>query len=347
VIVPRDDIHRILCIKPRGIGDIVLSTIILDSLMAWYPSATIDFLTERFAVEAVAHLPQVRRALCIEKGESVIGVLRKVRRERYDLVIDLWSNPRSAQVTFFSGARYRAGYAYRGRRYAYNCPGTADRGNHHSAEHNLELLAPLGVPVVSKRLHFHVLPEHRAAAQTWVKENFGDRPIVAIVPSGGWASKRCEPEQWKTILRRFRDWGEPGLLVLWGPGDEPDVEIIRAGQTQNVAVAPPTSVQQLAGFLSCCTLVVANDSGPMHIAAALGVPTIGVFGPTDPLRHGPYGPHGAYVIKEDLHCIRCNLLKCPYGHECMTQLPLDQLFRHVETLAGSRLRTSPRDTAHG
>jgi ADP-heptose:LPS heptosyltransferase len=324
------DVHHILCIKPRGIGDIVLSTIILDNLSAFFHDATIDYLTEGFAADAVRDLPQVHEVIEMGKGTSLLTVVRAVRKRRYDLVIDLWSNPRTAQITFLSGARYRVGFSYRGRRYAYNLPGTAERGRHHSAEHNLELLIPLGVPVVSRRIQYVVRPEEIQRARGWCEEHFGDRPIIGLVPSGGWASKRCEASTWIAVGRALRQRYDPAFLVLWGPGDETDAAAIVSGL--GATLAPPTSVRAMAAFLRTCALVIANDSGPMHVAAALLVPTIGIFGPTDPALHGPYGSRSAVVIKRDLHCIICNALVCPYGHECMLQLPVGDLCARVEEL---------------
>ncbi|MDR3667581.1 MAG: glycosyltransferase family 9 protein, partial [Ignavibacteriaceae bacterium] len=78
-----------------------------------------------------------------------------------------------------------------------------------------------------------------------------------------------------------------------------------------------------------------NDSGPMHISAALGRRTLGIFGPTDPQSHGPYSPISGYVIKEDLFCIICNKLKCPYGHECMLELPIDKVLEKAAILLDS------------
>lgn len=339
--IPREEIRRILCIKPRGIGDIVLSTIVLESLAAAYPSAVIDYLTEDFAADAVRNTPLVNDVVGIKTRESVLRTAWRVRKRRYDLVIDLWSNPRSAQITLLSGARYRVGYAYRGRKYAYNILGTGERGDHHSAEHNLQLLKPLGIEVVSRRIHFSTLPEDDAAATQWIFARFGRRPVIGIVPSGGWPSKRCPPATWIAICQGLMQRYHPAFLVLWGPGDENDAAAISKGAGLDIALAPPTPVRLMAAFLKMCTLVIANDSGPMHIAAALDVPTIGIFGPTDPGKHGPLGPNAGFVIKTDLHCSVCNKLECPYGHECMTQLPVEALLAKAEALAGSRLRINP------
>lgn len=92
---------KILCIKPRGIGDIVLSTIVLDNLHNHFPKAKIDYLTEHFAKYSVANNPLVNKVLTMHKTEFVAKVAWRVRKEKYNLIIDLWSNPRSAQITFY------------------------------------------------------------------------------------------------------------------------------------------------------------------------------------------------------------------------------------------------------
>ena len=93
----------------------------------------------------------------------------------------------------------------------------------------------------------------------------------------------------------------------------------------------------MGGFIKNCSIVLANDSGPMHIAAALNIPTLGIFGPTNPKAHGPYSENSSYVIKEDLFCIICNLLECPYHHECMLQLPVDNVLNKIEKIGSNLL----------
>jgi ADP-heptose:LPS heptosyltransferase len=340
VNIPRDHIRRILCIKPRGIGDIVLSTIVLENLASAFPGARVDYLVEEFARPAVQYHPLVSGVLTMAPREFVLSVAFRVRRERYDLLLDFWSNPRTAQISLLSGVRHRVGYGYRGRRYAYTIRGTSTRGDHHAAEHNLELLRALGIPIVSRRIAWHVTEEMKRRAQTWLRETWPEqKPVVGIVPSGGWPSKRCDVTTWAAICRELGRTYACRFLVLWGPGDEKDARGLRDMLGDAVTLAPPTGVAELGGFLQECAVVIANDSGPMHIAAAIGVPTIGIFGPTDPARHGPYGPSCGTVSKADLHCIICNKLECPYGHECMKQLSIEDLLAQVETLAGKRLHS--------
>jgi len=331
--INQSEIKKILCIKPRGIGDIVLSTIILDNLIAHYPNAKIDYLTEHFAKYSVKNNPLVNKVLTMHKTEFFLKVAWRIRKEKYDMVIDLWSNPRSAQITFLSGVKYRVGYAYRGRKYAYNILGTSNKGDHHSAEHNLELLQPLGAKIVSKKIHFAIGTIEKFFADEFFTENKLDvQKVFGIIPSGGWDSKRCDKEKWVEICNESVKNFNCKILVLWGPGDEIDAKFIKANLGENCFLAPKSSLPQMAAMISKCNLVIANDSGPMHISAALAIPTIGIFGPTNPKAHGPYSPNSDYIIKKDLDCIICNKLVCPFQHECMTQLDVKLIIVKIKAL---------------
>ena len=107
-------------------------------------------------------------------------------------------------IYFPSGVKYRAGYAYRGRKYAYNILAQSGRGAHHSAEHNLELLKALGVPVISKKIHYYVSESNNNSGKEFIKTNFPANTIITgIIPSGGWESKRCDAVKWVEICRIF------------------------------------------------------------------------------------------------------------------------------------------------
>ena len=330
-----DKIKKILCIKPRGIGDIVLSTIILDNLKSYFPDVKIDYLTETFAKDAVEDNPAVNNVLTMERTEFPLKVAWKIRKEKYNLILDLWSNPRSAQITFLSGVKYRVGYNYRGRRYAYNILATSERGAHHSAEHNLELLNAIEVPIVSKKISYYLKEENFIFGKEFIKHNFSDdETIIGIIPSGGWQSKRCDASKWVDICSAISAKMKAKFLILWGPGDEKDANYLKNHLEDKCILSPETTVKQMAGLIKNCNVVIANDSGPMHISAALNVPTLGLFGPTNPLGHGPYSDKSDYIIRKDLFCINCNKQNCPYHHECFIDMPVQDIVSKVETLLG-------------
>lgn len=333
--INKTEIKKILCIKPRGIGDIVLSTIVLENLESHFPSAEIHYLTESFAKDAVLNNPMVSKAHTMEEKEFVIKVANRLRKEHFNLIFDLWSNPRSAQITFLTGAKYRVGFAYRGRKYAYNLLAESGRGKSHSAEHNLNLLKVVDVPIISKNIHYYVGENEKHFADKFFKDKFSffDN-IIGIIPSGGWESKRCDAAKWVEICEALKKIFNYKFLILWGPGDENDATFIKTKLGDDCTLALQSSVAELAGLINKCSLIIANDSGPMHISAALGIPTLGIFGPTDPEKHGPYSANSDYIIKKDLHCIICNKLICPFNHECMLDLSVSEIAEKTKRLLG-------------
>jgi len=319
---------------------VVLSTILIDNLKAHFKNVMIDYLTEPFAKPAVEHLPLVNKVLTMKRNEFPVKTALMIRKEKYDLLIDSWVNPRTALISFLSGVKYRVGFAYRGRQYAYNILATSSRGSdHHSAEHNLELLKPLGIPTVSKKIQFNI-PDKEIKSADGFSNQFlpKDKVVIGILPAGSWPSKKFDKERWVDICRIIKNKYNVVFLLLWGPGDKGDAEFIQKYFPYDTVMIPDTDLILMAAFMKQCAIIIANDSGPMHIAAALGIPVLGIFGPTDPKGHGPYSPDSGYVLKEDLFCIICNKLECPYNHECMTELSDDKIIAEFEKI-GSKILT--------
>jgi len=328
------EIKNILCIKPRGIGDIILSTIVLENLQASFPHAEIHYLTEEFARRAVENNPLVTKILTFKKNDFVLSIIKKVRKEKYDLVLDFWSNPKTAQITFFSGAKYCAGYEKRGRKYAYNFIGKPGSMGKHAADDNLVLLNTLDIPIISKKIIYNTTNEEKSFAEIFFKNNSkkNDELLIAIIPSGGWESKRCDAVKWIEICNEIQKNIQAEFIILWGPGDEADAQTILAKLKPTPLIIPKTNFGRLAGFIEKCNLIIANDSGPMHVAAALGIPTLGIFGPTDPQAHHPYSKNSSFVIHSELDCIMCTKLTCPFNHECMLELPTEKIVEELKTL---------------
>jgi len=331
----RTTVRRILIIKLRAVGDVVLSTIVLKNLRDAFAGVSIEFLTERGGAGILEGNPFLDRIVVYDRERMSGGeLIRAVRGGRYDLVIDLFGNPRTALLTRLSGAKYRVGYRFRGRTYAYNFRIEPRGATVHNTQFNLDALERIGVPVVDRSLH--IVPGADAEGRIeefWNKTVPTEKHVVALHSGGGWGSKRWGVDHFAELADALQARFGPLILLPWGPGEERDVEKMRTTMKSPSIVPPPTTLLELAALLRRCTLMVSNDSGPMHIAAAMGTPVVGIFGPTNPQLQGPYGTRTVTVRNESLSCLGCNLVACPIGNPCMKELPVQAVLTAIENLS--------------
>jgi len=333
--IEKGKIKRILCIKLRGIGDVILSTVVFDNLLKEFPLAKIDYLTEPPGKAALEKLSFINEILIYNKEETFAGVktIAKVFFNKYDLVLDFYSNPRTAAITCFSGAKYRAGFPYRGRTYAYNLLGPAERNKFHAAQLHIEFLNSIGIKTESSNLHFGLDKKEIAFAQDFFDKNFSVNDFVVVLsPSGGWDSKKCDASKFAEIGDTLYETYHAKFLIVWGPEDYHDALAIQKIMKHPSLLAPNTTIREGAALMRVAKLVIANDSGPMHISTAIGTPTLSLHGPTDPNLQGPFGDKHAWIRLEELDCIGCNLLICPRKHECFLNLPTEKIIEKVAQL---------------
>ena len=318
--------------KLGGLGDVFLSTIVLDSLLGYFKSATLDYFVEEAGKAAISDDARVHSIFVLDKKRmNPVAVMRAIRRHRYDMVIDLFGNPRSAILTFFSGATYRVGLDYGWRKHLYSIVGQASRENLHGAEVNLQVLAAMQIPRRATMLSFRLSSQDVAYAEDfWQRRELHGKFVLGVLPAGSWPSKRCEPFKLAEIASAIASRYNAEILVVWGPSDESDaLEIERRAKTP-VILAPRASLTQNVALLSRCRAIIANDSGPMHIASSFRVPILCIYGPTNP--EGPYGGIHGWVRNEGLECLVCNRLHCPIQHQCMTELPIHRVMAAFEEM---------------
>lgn len=318
---------RILVIKLRALGDVVLSTIVLNNLRAAYPGAEIDVLTEPPADQAIAGHPSGARPLVFRpKKDSPLPFFWKLYHARYDLVIDLFCNPRSAQMAFATRAPLRVGYPFRGRAWAYNSHVVTRAAHVHNTEFNLDALRHIGVPIVDKTVTIAVPPETRAWARDLLAPlRASGKPIVALNPGCSAPARRWGLEHFAQLADRLHESHHAAALVLWGPGEEDDAKRVQELARHGAMMPPRTNIKQLAALLAECDGLVSNDTGPMHIGAAAGIPVLCINGPTNPLLQGPYNERSGFVRLEGLDCLACNLVVCKIGNMCMRDLDVDRV----------------------
>lgn len=327
-------ISSVLLIKPRAIGDVLLSTPVIRNLKGTFPHLQIDFLTEQFAADVLIGNVNLREVLTFNKKEdSTLSIIRKVREKNYDLLIDLFGNPRTALITRLSGAKRRVGFPFRGRAYAYTDHVKPRGGEVHNVDFNLDVLRHFGIPIVATMPDFPISNNHREFTAGWLTEKgIAGKRFIGINASGGWYTKKWNPESFAALADRIARQDGLTPLFFWGPGERDDVKAIQAMMNEENYIIPKTSLKEMGAFLESCSYLVSNDSGPMHIAAALGVPTLGIFGPTNPYLQGPYGEGQRWVRHELLDCLACNLTECPIGNICMKDLAVDTVYSAFQQL---------------
>lgn len=334
-------VNRILVLKLRAVGDVLLSTIVLRNLRRWQPGAQLDFLTEPPALDVVSRHPDVNEVLCYDRTrESGVALIRRVRHRKYDLVIDLFGNPRTALITRLSGAEWRVGYRFRGRAYAYNRIVTPRGGEVHNTQFNLDALEHIGVAIVDRNLYFPIASEEaKVAEELLAAARIRNGPVIALNTGGGWYTKRWPLDRFAALADRLVEAYDASIVLPWGPGQREEVETVRAGMKHRASIPPPTTLGQLGALLKRMSLVISNDSGPMHLAAAVGTTVLGIFGPTNPALQGPYGPGHAVIRNESVSCLGCNLTACPIHHPCMKELPVEAVYQAAAALLNT-IRTS-------
>ncbi|MBI2427759.1 MAG: glycosyltransferase family 9 protein [Ignavibacteriales bacterium] len=318
----------VLIIKPRAIGDVLLSTPVITNLKRTFPNIAIDFLCEGFASDVVMGNEDIREVIPFnKKNDPTLSLVSLIRRKKYDIVVDLFCNPRTALITYFSGAKYRIGFPFRGRKYAYNIKITPRGGEVHNVDFNLDVLRYFNIPITDSTPVFPLSDEsERFAGQWFSDQNFQQRVTVGINASGGWYTKKWKSDSFSKLADRIYVGKGWNIVFFWGPGEMDEVMNIQNRMQSPSTLIPLTSLKEMGALLQRCQYLVSNDSGPMHIAASLGIPTLGIFGPTNPLLQGPYGAKNLWVRHEELDCLECNLTECPIGNVCMTELSVDIVY---------------------
>jgi heptosyltransferase I len=337
--VLKSEPKNILLIKPSSLGDVVHALPVLNLLRRRFAGAKITWLLSRACAGLLEGHPQLDEIMLFDRkrlGQAwrswrALGELREFARDlrgrRFDLVVDLQGLLRSGWMAWRSGAAARAGFANarEGAWLFYNLRVPIETIEQHAVDRYLHVAEALGCGREPVESRFHVTAEDRAAVADMVER--AERYAV-VLPGANWSTKRWPAERFAELIALMR--GRYGLkAVVAGAADA--VELApKLGADINLAGR--TSLRQLVALLERASLVVANDSGPMHIAAALGRPLVAIFGPTNPVRTGPYGRMDC-VVRANVDCAPCYSRKCSHVN-CMQRLEAAEVMKTVERQIG-------------
>ena len=311
------------------IGDGVMTTPALAGLRAAYPGARIVLLARPLVAELFRHHPDLDEVMVYERPgrhEGAVGRIRlasELRRRRFDAALLLQNAFDAALIAFLARIPERAGYPTDGRRVLLSLPLPMPRDilERHEVEYYLCLLDGLGVPRPGRTvLKLFVTDEERAAMAGRLASLGIDRdaPVLAVNPGAAYgSSKRWYPDRFAAVADALsEEWGAR-VVVIGSAAEAPLAGDIQASMRKNaVNLAGKTTVREMMALLSLSSFLVTNDSGPMHVGAAFGVPLVAVFGPTDWRRTSPWSDR-ARVVRVGMDCSPCRRRECDRGHECM------------------------------
>lgn len=350
----RDRPRRILCIKLKHIGDVLLTTPAIRAIRRAWPESRIAALVPRGTEEVLLGNPDLDDLLVFDRGGGVTGSLRTVmavRRYRPDLVLELGQGDREAVLGWLSGARWRAGYSPKNsggwRRVLLNRM-IAWNGRQHVIEANLELVRACGIPAEASSPVLVVQPEVRTRMASRLQSGGlrPDQPLVVVHPVSRWLFKAWPGPGCAEVIDHLVRQAKVAVAVTSGPGPS-EVEAARRILTR---VAVPvidlvgqTTLPELAAVLERAQLFVGVDSAPMHMAAALGIPVVALFGPSGEHNWGPSGP-GHVVVTQDLLCRPCGQDGClgTKRSDCLEAISSQAVIRAIESLLPRRAAVAGR-----
>lgn len=283
---------RLLVVRLGSMGDIVHALPAVAALRAAHPTAQLDWVVERKWLDLLAGCPAISQVIPQDRGlRASLRLVRELRARRYDVAVDFQGLYKSAALAFFSGARGRLGFAATHAREGGAANFYTQRvtpAGAHVVDMNLSLARAAGAAESPAQFPLHI----KGDADVWLDRQLAARRLAdfyVLCPGGGWRSKCWPAEQYGHLHRRLAERHGWRGVVTYGPGERALAEAARlvAGEPEPFVLG--TDVAQLMALLRRAKFVVAADTGPLHLAAALGTPVVGLFGPTDPQRNGPYG----------------------------------------------------------
>jgi heptosyltransferase-1 len=331
---------KALVVRLSSIGDVIHTLPALAALhghgwgVAWLVEPASRTLLEGHPmIERLAVLPAARSF----RLSSATKALRPLREEPRDVALDFQGLWKSAFWARRSGARRVIGFDAPWRRERLSALLLKERvelstDQPHVIDKNLALLRSVGIDAVGSR-EFPLPPAALRSAA--VDEALEARVLLGFVvlnPGGGWASKLWPPEGYAVVARGLRDRGFKSL-VTWGPGEERLAERIVAASNGAAERCFPTTLLELAVLFRKARLVVAGDTGPLHLACAVGAPVVGIYGPTDPARNGPFSPRDVVVRRTPL-CSPCHRRACRIHDGVMQAITPEEVLRAVDARLG-------------
>jgi heptosyltransferase-2 len=354
-MIPRFAMTRkILYFSPSWLGDAVMAEPTLAALHEAFPRAEIAVLARRSVAGLYGgggrseHVIRYDRQDGLARPLGYVDLIRRLRAFGADVALVLPRSFGAAWTALLSDAPQRVGFRASGRNLLLTDPLPRDPRllSAHRVHYFQHLLTGLGLaPPAPRAPRLAVADADRERAEALLG-GLARRPaaeLVALVPGAQYGSAKQWPEErFAELAKKLQSRRDVGVVLLGGPGDRDVADRIRheIGGDAVLDLTGRTSIPELAALLARCAIAISNDTGAMHVAAAVGTPVVAIFGSTDPVTTSPYGENHV-IVREEVECAPCLLRTCPIDHRCMVRIGVDRVLAAAESLldAGENAET--------
>ena len=357
----KTDIPKILLIKLGAVGDLVLASSFFDQLRKNFPHSEIDLVVGRSSYSAVEHNPNINRFLLADdyvlyhgglflRSLECLRLIHKLRQESYDMAFVLHRAWPFNLLAYLVNIPVRIGFG-RGHEGMFLTHPTLVHPIQNERESYLDLLRTIDIPAAYKKTYYYLSNEEKGFLKLFLEryEINLEEKIIILAPGGGdnakstMATKRWPVENYISLIKRFQKKYSCRIVLAGGPGDrEITDKIIRSCPSS--LDATDLSFGDMASLFRRCSLFVGNDSAPNHIAASMGIPCIGIWGPTDPRQWAPPDKNSHIIIHEGIECHPCfkdgRFPDCTHI-KCMTSITVDDVWNRVKLILPGKTKLVP------
>ena len=324
--------QKILLIRLSSLGDIVLTTPAIRAVRAHFRDAYIAMLVAKQSAEILRENPYLDEIITFDRRakdkdtREMLRIIRLLRERRFTLAIDLQRKFRTGLLMAFSGAPERIG---KGR---FCTVRVQEQENKHATTHYFDVLHAAGIPAEDQRLELFLSESERfAAAQRFDTAGVSDEQLkIGFFPGAGWKLREWMPERFAEIGDRLVQHFNANVLIFGGQKEAALVQTVaNLMDAEAITFAGNLQIRQLTACIEKCDLFLTNDTGPMHIAAAVGTPTVSLFGPGNHIRFQPIGTQHQ-TIRHDVPCSPCKQFtnKCK-DNICMKGIAVDEVWQSI------------------
>jgi len=331
---------NIIVRMPNWIGDLVMATPVLADIRHAFPSASITAMCKRPLCDLLLKDPSIDEIFCFAKPENGFlrreerDIIEKIRAGKYDVGILLTNSFSSAWWFWLGGVQRRIGRSKCFRSWLLTDRiEVPEKGAEHEVVSYKRLLAPLQIPLstTAPKLFFDDSERKMAQKLLYQRGYVEGKPLVGINVGASYGSAKCwPPERFRQLANELLQ--DPNLfLVFFGDSATTALvkDVVKGLPPRAIDIAGVTSLRELGCLIQACSVLVTNDSGPMHMAAAVGTPLVALFGSTEPVATGPYGAADAVIYKK-ASCSPCFERVCPKNHfRCMKDIEVEEVVAKV------------------